>query len=138
MLCVLTLGLKTILRQNISQDWCSTTRYSQAQPGDTLTLGLTLVGKIYCEFCITLSSSSKAMKSSYILGLFWDFLCWKLRQVGCYDVAKFRFVNSTHLWINAKLYIVTNLKFATTKHPTFINFLQNLPPRKAWEGNLNS
>ena len=27
--------------------------------------------------------------------------CWKLSQVGCYDVAKFRFVISRQLWINA-------------------------------------
>ena len=32
-------------------------------------------------------------------------LCWKLRQVGCYDVAKFRFVNRRQLWINAQLCI---------------------------------
>ena len=107
----------------------------------------------------------KAVKSSYPLGPFWDLTLflpamgrispymsikwpssvgiglrfrWKSRQVECYDLPKLRFSNSRQLWIIAKLYIVTNLKFATTKHPTFINFLQNLPPRKAWEGNMNS
>ena len=56
----------------------------------------------------------------------------KLRQVG--------FVNSRQLWINALLSIVTNLNFATSWHPTCLNFLQckNLPSRKAWEGNLIS
>ena len=28
------------------------------------------------------------------------FLCWKLRQVGCYGVGKFRFVNNRQLCIN--------------------------------------
>ena len=36
------------------------------------------------------------------------FFCWKLWQAGCYDVAKFRFVN------NCQLSIVTNLNFATS------------------------
>ena len=44
-----------------------------------------------------------------------DFFCWKLRQVGCYDVAKFRFlVNSIQLWINGQLSIDTKLNFATS------------------------
>ena len=36
------------------------------------------------------------------------------RQVGCYDVAKFRFVNSRQLSFNAQLSIVTNLNFSTS------------------------
>ena len=69
-----------------------------------------------------------------------DFLLWKLRQVGCYDVAKFWFVSSSQLWVdpiptghgrnqpiyeshmttasrnrdNAQLSIVTNLNFAAS------------------------
>ena len=46
----------------------------------------------------------KSMKSSHLLGPFWDlefwkFFYWRLRQVGCYDIAKFRIVNSRQLWI---------------------------------------
>ena len=71
-----------------------------------------------------ISSSKTVVTLSYILAKLWnqvpssghfgiwncgDFLCWILRQVGCYDVAKFRFVNSRQLSI-----IVTNLNFSTS------------------------
>ena len=86
----------------------------------------------------------KAMKSSYLLGPFCDLKFWRfslLKIKTCrLDVAKFRFVNSRQLWINAELSIVTNLNFATSCHPTSLNFLQGeyLQSRKAWEGNLIS
>ena len=53
-------------------------------------------------------------------------------RLGCYDVAKFRFVNNRQLLINAQLSIVTNLKVATS-YPTCLNFLQveDLLSRKA-------
>ena len=43
-----------------------------------------------------------------------DFLCWKLRQVGCYDVAKLRLVTIDSCALIHSCLLFTNLDFATS------------------------
>ena len=52
----------------------------------------------------------------------------KLRQVGCYDVEKFRLITIDSCALIDSCLLFTNLDFATSQHPTCLNIQQRKLP----------